>query len=155
MLSRSDSMNFVTSCHQVESCVLAAPVGNVWEALRTFDFVKLFPTNVKSIKFTSGSNNEVGSIFQVEYKDGSLWTFRLVEISETKRVISFELISAEPEITFSSLLNSFRLIKVSETSSTFFSWESDYSNDVNSHILQDAKFKKLDSFKDLHKLFSK
>lgn len=153
MLSRSESMNYVTSCHQVESVVIKAPIGKVWETLRTFNFDKFLPSSFKSVKFNSGSPNEVGSIFEVEYKEGSVWTFRLVEISETKRVLSWELISAEPQITFSSLLTTVRLYQVTEDNSTFISWESDYSNDVNSHVLQDGKFKKLEYFKDLKNVF--
>ena len=155
MLGRSDSMNFVTSCHQVESCVLDAPVGSVWEALRTLDFSKYTPASVKSTKFTSGSSNEVGSVFTVEYTDGSTWTFRVVEISESRRTLSYELLSAEPETTFSSLQVTLRLYKVTENDSTFVTWESDYSNDVNTHVLQDGKYKKLDAFKELKKAFSK
>jgi hypothetical protein len=154
MLSRSDSMNFVTSCHQVESCVLNVAIGTVWEALRGLELERLFPSSIKSTKFTSGTSHEVGSLFMVEYVDGSVWTYKLLEISENRRTLSFELISAEPEISFSSLLTTFRLLKVSESNSTYFAWESDYSNDVNSHVVQDGKFKKLDAFKDLKKLFS-
>ena len=154
MLSRSDSMNFVTSCHQVESCVLNAPLGNVWDALRTFDFHRYLPSSVKNVTFHSGSSNEVGSTFSVEYVDGSVWTYRILEISESRRSLSYELIGAEPEISFSSLTVTLRLFRVTDTNSTYVSWESDYSNDVNTHVLQDAKFKKLDAFKDLKKAFS-
>jgi hypothetical protein len=155
MLSRSDSMNYVTSCHQVESCVLNAPVGNVWEGLKSFQFDKMLTSHVKTVKFSSGSPNEIGSLFDVEYTDGSVWSHRIVEISESKRIISYELIGATPEISFSSMVTTIRLYKVSDDNSTFVSWESDYSNDVNSHVVQDGKFKKLDYFKDLKKLFTK
>lgn len=155
MISRSESMNFVTSCHQVESTVINAQVGAVWEALRSFELSKLFPTNIKNVKFTSGNANEVGSTFQIEYTDGSVWTYKILEISDSKRVLSYELITAEPEIAFSSLQHTIKVFKVTEDNSTYFAWESDFSNDVNSHILQDTKFKKLDAFKDLKKHFSK
>ena len=154
MLSRSESMNFVTSCHQVESCVLNAPLGIVWETLRTFDFHRYLPSSVKNVTFLSGSPNEVGSTFSVEYVDGSIWTYRVLEISELRRSLSYELIAAEPEITFTSLTVTLRLFRVTDNNSTYVSWESDYSNDVNTHVLQDAKFKKLDAFKDLKKIFS-
>jgi hypothetical protein len=147
-------MNYVTSCHQVESCVLAAPVSTVWEAFRTFNLAQLFPSSVKSINFTNGNANEVGSTFTVEYVDGSSWTYRLLEISESRRVLSFELLSAEPQVEFSSLLTVFRFLRVTENNSTYFAWESDYSNDINSHVVQDGKFKKLDSFKDLRAKFN-
>ncbi len=147
-------MNFVTSCHQVESTVLNVPIGKAWDLLKTFQFHTFLPSSVKNVKFTSGSANEIGSVFSVEYMDGSLWTFRIVEISESKRSLAYELMTAEPEITFSSLQNTIRLYKVTADNSTFVQWESDYSNDVNTHVLQDGKYKKLDAFKDLQKAFS-
>ena len=155
MLGRSDSMNFVTSCHQVESTVLSVGVSKVWDALRTFAFEKLLSSHVKSVKFTSGSPNEVGSVFDIEYAEGSVWTNRIVEISDTRRTIAWELIGAVPEITFSSMLTTVKLHRVTDEDSTFVSWESDYSNDVNAHVVQDGKFKKLDYFKDLKKVLTK
>jgi hypothetical protein len=154
MLGRSDSMNLVTSCHQVESTVLNVPIGKAWEALKTFKFNELYPSIVKSVKFNSGSANEIGSEFSVEYADGSTWTFRISEISEHRRLITYELVTAEPEISFSSLQNTITLFKVTSDNSTFVQWESDYSNDVNAHVIQDAKFKKLDAFKDLKAVFA-
>ena len=145
-------MNFVTSCHQVETCVLDINIDKVWDAFRSFEFDKMFPSHVKSVKFTSGGANEVGSVFDVEYADGSVWTNRIGEISDVKRVISWELISATPEIGFTSMMTTIRLHKVTEDNRTFLSWESDYSNDVNAHIVQDGKYKKLEYFKELRKL---
>ncbi len=153
-LGRSESMNYVTSCHQVESCVLEHPVGKVWDALKSFSVHKFLPSSVKHSKFTSGSSNEIGSTFEIEYKDGSVWTFRIVEISELRRTLRYELIGTVPEITFSSLVVTIKLSPVTETNATFLCWESDYSNDVNAHIVQDGKYKKLEYFKDLKKHLS-
>ncbi len=146
-------MNIVTSCHQVESCVLGSPIGVVWDAIKTLDFAKYLPSSVTSVKFVTGSCNELGSVFSLEYLDGSVWTYRIIEISERGRTISYELIDAKPDITFSSLQVTIKLYQVTEDNSTFLMWESDYSNDVNAAIVQDGKFKKLDAFQDLRKIF--
>ena len=149
MLTRSESMNYVTSCHQAESCVLDINISKVWNSLRSFELDKILSSHVKSVKFISGNPNEIGSVFEVEYIDGSLWTNRLLEISESNRVLSWELIGALPETSYSSMVTTIRLSKVTEDNRTFLQWETDYSNDVNTHIVQDGKFKKLDYFKDL------
>jgi hypothetical protein len=149
MLTKQESMNTVTSCHQVESTVLPYPVEKAWECLKSLDFPKLFPSHVKTVKFTNGSPAEVGSVFEVSYADGAVWTNRLLEVSEHRRVLTWELISASPEITFSSMLTTIRLLKVTSDNTTYLQWDTDYSNDVNSHIVQDGKFKKLECFKDL------
>ncbi len=155
LLNKSESMNFVTSCHQTESCVIPACIGDVWEQIRAFNFSKLFPSYVKNVKFVDGNCNSVGSLFTFEYVDGSVWTFKLLEISESRRVISFDLISAEPEVGYSSMMTVFRFNRVTDTNETYFAWESDYANDVNAHAVQDAKFKKLEAFKDIKNFYTK
>lgn len=152
MLTKSESKNFVTSCHQVESCVLNVPIEKVWESFKTLDFSKLFPSVVKSVKFTQGNPNEVGSVFEVEYSDGSKWSNRLVELSELRRVISWELFGANYDMNFTSMLTIVRFHKVTEDNRTFVSWESDYSNDVDTNVVEDGKYKKLEYFKELRKL---
>ncbi len=146
-------MNIVTSCHQVESCVLGSPIGVIWDAIKSLDFAKFLPSSVSSVKFVTGDCNDRGSVFSIEYLDCSEWTYRIVEISESRRTISYELIDAKPDITFSSLQVTIKLYQVTENNSTFLMWETDYSNDVNASIVQDGKFKKLDAFQDLRKIF--
>jgi hypothetical protein len=155
MISRSESMNYVTSCHQVESTVLTAQIEKVWEILKSFNFHKFLSTHVKNTKFTSGSAVEVGSVFEIEYADGSVWTFRIIELSELRHVIAYELISANPSIDFTSMVTFIKLLKVTDGNHTYVSWETDFSNDINSHIVQDQKFKKLEYFKELKTQFSK
>jgi hypothetical protein len=152
MLGKQESLNFITSCQQVESCVLKAPVDKVWCALREFKLEQLLSSHIKGVNFVNGNPNEVGSVFEVTYQDGSVWTSKIQEISDSRRAITWELISTNPEITFSSMWTTIRLFKVTEDNTTFLQWQTDYSNDVNSHITQDAKYKKLDYFNDLKKL---
>lgn len=146
-------MNIVTSCHQVESCVLGSPIGVIWDAIKSLDFAKFLPSSVSSVKFVTGDCNDRGSVFSIEYLDCSEWTYRIVEISDSRRTISYELIDAKPDITFSWLQVTIKLHQVTENNSTFLMWETDYSNDVNASIVQDGKFKKLDAFQDLRKIF--
>lgn len=147
-------MNFVTSCHQVASVVLNAPIGTVWDGLKTFEWSKHLPSHVKSTKFVSGNAHEVGSVFDVEYVDGSVWQFRIVEISELHRSLSYELITANPSAPFSSMQNHIKLSKVTFDNTTFVEWSTDFSSDIDSHIVQDNKFKKMEYFKDLKKIFA-
>jgi hypothetical protein len=147
-------MNVVTSTHQTESTVLNKPVSKVWEALKSMDMHTYFPKTVKSVKWISGNAQQVGSEFQVEYNDKSVWTNRITEISELKRRFSYELIMAEPSVSYHTLQNTIHLHKVTSDNSTFVQWSSDFSNDVDSHTIQDNKFKKLDCFTELKKFFA-
>jgi len=154
MQTRQESMSNVTSCNQVESTVLTAPINKAWENLKSFQFHKFLASHIKSVKFTSGSQNEVGSVFEIGYKDGSVWTYRILEISELRHTIAYELIEANPSIEFTSKVTRIKLFKVTDNNWTYLSWETDFSNDVNSHIIQDQKFKKLEYLKDFNKFLS-
>jgi len=154
MLHKQESMNFVVACNQTESCIVPASKERVWEKFVELDLAKLFPSHIVSVKFTSGSAGQINSFFEITYKDGSVWTYRLTEISDCKKaVIAFELVSTSNPIDFTSLYQKIHLHPVSEDKTTYLVWETEYSNDVNSHIVQDGKYKKLDYFKDLKKLF--
>ena len=154
MLEKSESMNLVTSCNQKASVVLNTQVGKVWDSLRSFNWSQIFPSHVKSLKFTSGGPNEVGSTFDINYVDGSLWSYRMIEISENNRSFTYELVSANPKTSFSSMQNHLKLSKISYDDTTYFEWLTEFSNDVNSHVIEDNKFKKMDHFRDLKKIFN-
>jgi hypothetical protein len=148
----SSGVKSLTSTYQMESTHINLPVDTVWDNLKSFKYEKVFPTNVKSVKFTSGSPSEVGSIFQVEFKDGSFFEKRIVEISEVKRRIVWEIISATPETSYSSMVTTITVCKVTEDNTSFVSWVTDFSNDINTNVVLSDKNLKLQNFKDLKKL---
>ena len=141
-LKKTESMTMVSSCHQLESCVVDGKIGEVWDAVRSFEWAKLFPTTHSALTFTSGNANEVGSMFEVTYTCGSVWLNRITEISEKHRTISYELISATPELEYSSQENTIRLTRVTVSDQTFLAWETEFSNDAGSNVVQDNKYKK-------------
>jgi len=148
-------MNYVVACSQTESCVIPASKEKVWTKFMECDFANLFPSHVKSVKFTSGNALQINSFFEVTYIDGSVWTYRMTELSDCKKcIIAYELVSTSNPIDFTSLYQRIHIYPVTEDKTTYLVWETEYSNDVNSHIIQDGKYKKLDYFKDLKKLFS-
>jgi hypothetical protein len=151
MLTKQDS-TCATSCHQVESCIINHPIDKVWGCLKSFDFDKLFPSQVSAVKWTNGSAAEIGSTFEVTYHTKAVWTWRIVELSELRHVLAYELISTQPEIPFSSMLCVIRLLKVTSEGTTYVQWETDFPSDVNALVIQDTKYKKLDYFSDLKKL---
>lgn len=154
-MSKQETMNFVVACSQTESCVIHTTKEKVWEKFVEFNWSKLFPSHVTSVKFTSGNPCQINSIFEVTYKDGSVWTYRLSELADTKKaIIAYELVGTSNPIDFTSLYQKIHIHPVTEDKTTYLIWETEYSNDVNSHIIQDGKYKKLDYFKDLKKQFS-
>lgn len=155
MKSTTQSMNTLVACDQVESCVIPVPKELVWDQFLEFNLGKLFPSHVSSVKFTVGGPSQINSIFEITYLDKSIWTFRITELVDGKRsVIAYELVSANQPLQFSSMYQRIRISSVTEDKTTFLEWETEYSNDVNSHIILDGKFKKLEYFKDLKKFFA-
>ena len=154
MQTKQETMNYIVACSQTESCVIPATKEKVWEKFIEFDLAKLFPSHITSVKFTSGNACQINSIFEVTYKDGSVWTYRLSELSDSKKaIIAYELVATNNPIDFTSLYQKIHIHPVTEDKTTYLVWETEYSNDVNSHIIQDGKYKKLEYFKDLKKQF--
>jgi hypothetical protein len=67
-----------TSCIQVESTVIGAPVASVWAKFRELKLEAVAPTYVTK---TETTGEGVGSVVTVTYKDETVWELRITEIS--------------------------------------------------------------------------
>eukprot|EP01017_Pseudomicrothorax_dubius_P019342 TRINITY_DN2124_c0_g1_i1.p1 TRINITY_DN2124_c0_g1~~TRINITY_DN2124_c0_g1_i1.p1 ORF type:complete len:203 (+),score=76.23 TRINITY_DN2124_c0_g1_i1:63-611(+) len=141
----------VTSTTQYESAVLQAPLSRIWPVVKQLDLKALLPTFVENFQILSGGAGQLDTTVQVTFKDQAVWTYKIVEISELSHTISFELISCEPAITASSVVNTITLRRVTETNQTLLEWETNFSNDADAAVILDNKYKKLEFFKDLHR----
>lgn len=151
----SETKNSVSSCLLRESCVLKAKIGSVWEEFKSFEFEKLCPTLISNCKFLNGKPCELGSTYQVDYKDGSSVVYCIVELSDLKRSITIDMIESKPKMPFSSMLTKIAFCKVTEDDSTYVNWEALFSNDVTTEMLKSKKEKCLQLFKDLRNYFEK
>jgi hypothetical protein len=97
----------------------------------------------------------VGSLRRVVYKDSAEFVFRVVEISDIQRIISYELIETDATVNVSSVLHTIQIYDVTETGETFIIWTTEFSGDCDQHVFSDAKFKKLDAFKDFRNVLIK
>ena len=70
----------------------------------------------------------------------------MTELSERNCSLAYELVMAEPAIEVSSIVGEMRLQAVTDEEQTFFSWETEYSNDVDAEFIGDARWKKRDFF---------
>ena len=103
------------------------------------------PTRVKSVEFLDGGEGVVGTVFKVTYLDDSHWNFKVTKISDTHHFISYELVFAEPSVSF-QVINCISLWRVTKDNTTFIKWTSDFSNDADANVIQDNKYKKLEAF---------
>ena len=144
----------VTLCRNSESTVLAQPIRKIWEVIKLLDFAKLAPNKYQKVEAEDGSVN-VGSLVKVSYRDGTVWTVRILEISEVRHSIAWEVVESTPNISVTSVTNALRLHRVTDDNTTFLEWETEFSNDVDVGVIQDNKYKKLETFAELKKTFSK
>ena len=135
-----------TACTQTESCVIGCNIDKAWAKFGDFAFNAMAPNVVSSVAWNSGKAGEIGSVAKVTYKDGSNWTVRFSEFSEKHHRVCYELISAEPSTTCTSVQGDIQLLRISQDDTTFCSWTTEFSNDADLVIISDQKYKKLETF---------
>jgi len=79
----------------------------------------------------------------------------LLELSDIRNEISWEIISSEPAISVLSQIHSVRLRRVTETNKTFVEWTTDLSKDASNEVIEDARYKQKDNFAALAKELAK
>jgi len=130
-----------------ESAILAAPIGQVWGAIRPVDFS--FWSNVTSC------DSDAEGVRKVTFSDRTVQKYRVTEISDQEYSITFELIESVPAVEYMSASHSWRLRRVTSDNSTFIETETVYSKDASTNATEDSRYRKLDLFKELRAALSK
>ncbi|ORX93750.1 Bet v1-like protein [Basidiobolus meristosporus CBS 931.73] len=133
--------------HVVESHVIPAPVNAVWSMVRECNFK--FWSLVESVEVQNGTSAEVGSTRKVIFKDGTVQVFKIVELSDLRHTVTYEVIESEPATDFMSSMHSFKLLPVTHDNTTFVQWAGDYSADATQAVIQDSQYKKKDGLVEL------
>jgi len=134
-----------------ESAQINAPLDKVWAFIRPLNFK--FLSTVQEAQ--EGLNDVVGSVRQITYKDRTVQKIKLLELSDARTMVTYEIIESDPPIPVMSVVHTIRCRRVSELNTTYVEWTSDYSRDASADVLSDSRFKKLDFFKDLQKAINK
>jgi hypothetical protein len=131
-----------------ESSVLNFRIGDVWSTIAPLDFE--WKEQVLRIEIADNvKKNEVGALRTVVYEGGMKQTIKLLELSLLKRTVTWEVITSEPAVTYSSAVHTIRLRPITATNETFVEWITDFSSDAKNEVLQDARFKQLEGFTEL------
>jgi len=130
-----------------ESAVLAAPIGQVWSAIRPVDFS--FWGNVSSC------DSDAEGVRKVTFNDRTVQKYRVTEISDQNYSITFELIESMPAVEYMSASHSWRLRRVTSDNSTFIETETVYSKDASTNATEDSRYRKLDLFNELRSALAK
>ncbi|KAI0888223.1 uncharacterized protein GGS22DRAFT_155363 [Annulohypoxylon maeteangense] len=145
-----------TSTSVVETTVVKSPLSHVWHLIKLQDFSK-FWTALKSSHVVEGASDET-SIVKWVFKDGTELEVKLEEHSTIHHYITYSVITAKPELSYSSVLSTIRLYPVTSgefENMTFVEWTGNFSSDADASVIQDAKFKRRDALADLAKAAAK
>ena len=143
------------STHQVESTVLPVPIQKAWGIFKTLKLEHIVPQRVASTEFTSGGPNQLDSVVKITYLDGAVWELRINEISDVKHTLGYQVLATEPAHQVTSIQGQIHLRAVTDDSSTYVQWTTDFSNDADAGVIFDQKYKKLEFFADMKKNLQK
>lgn len=145
-----------TSTSVLESAVIKAPLSHVWHHIKLENFDK-FWSALKSSEVVKGTSQDT-DVIRWTFKDGSVVEVKQEEHSTINHYITYSIITAQPELTYSSVLSTIRCYPVTSgelEGSTFVEWSGHFSNDADAGVIQDAKFKRRDALADLGKAAGK
>ncbi|OTB00920.1 hypothetical protein M426DRAFT_323912 [Hypoxylon sp. CI-4A] len=149
-------MSIPTSTSVVESAVIKAPLSHVWHQIKLQNFSS-FWSALKSSDYVKGTSSET-DVVQWVFKDGTQLEVKQEEHSTINHYITYSVITAKPELSYSSVLSTIRCYAVTSgehEGSTFVEWTGNFSSDADAGVIQDAKFKRRDALADLAKAATK
>ncbi|KAI1260143.1 hypothetical protein F5Y18DRAFT_432493 [Xylariaceae sp. FL1019] len=153
-------MSIPTSTSVVESAVIKAPLSNVWHHIKCKFPVQNFSyfwSSLKSSEFVKGTSDETDIVHWV-FNDGAELDVKQEEHSTINHYITYSVITAKPELTYTSVLSTIRCYAITSgqfEGSTFVEWTGNFSSDADAGVIQDAKFKRRDALADLAKVAEK
>lgn len=139
-----------TTNEVIESAVIRAPLSHVWHFLKLAEFDKFWGA-IKKAEHVKGVSDET-DIVRWTFTDGNVVEVKQDEHSTLDHYITYSVINAEPELSYSSVVNTVRCWAVTSgefQDSTFVRWTSKFTSDADIGVIEDAKYKRRDALKDL------
>lgn len=144
------SSSIPTSTSVVESAVIEAPISHVWHLVKLEEFSK-FWTKLSKSEFVKGVSPDT-DIVKWTFKDGTVLEVKQEEHSTINHFITYSVITANPKISYSSVISTVRLFPISSgkhEGHTFIQWTGNFSSDADAGVIEDAKFKRREALADL------
>ena len=95
------------------------------------------------------------SVIRIDYQDGASWDIRIIELSDVRHTVAYQVLTTEPAHKVTSIQGQVTLRPVSDDNSTFVEWITDFSNDADISVIEDQKYKKLEFFAEMKKALAK
>jgi hypothetical protein len=141
-----------TSTSVLESAVIRAPLAKVWHHIKLHEFAN-FWTALKGSELVKGVSHEA-DVARWTFKDGTVLDVKQEEHSTINHYITYSVIAAQPEISYTTVLSTIRCYAVTSgelEGSTYVEWSGHFSSDADAGVIQDAKFKRREALADLEK----
>merc|ERR1719510_542567 len=92
-------------------------------------------------------------------KDDTTQRIKILGISDLDFKVSWTLVSSEPAVSYSSAVHQVQCYRITTQLSekgpkTYFTWQTDFSNDASANVVADSGLKKKDAFKLMDKALS-
>lgn len=145
-----------TSTFVTESAVIESPFSDVWHMIKLENFADFWSALAKS-ETVKGASADT-DIVKWTFRDGTVLEVKQEEHSAIDHFITFSVISAHPELEYSSVLSTVRCFPVTSgkhEGQTFIQWTGNFSNDASAGVIADAKFKRREALADLANILSK
>eukprot|EP00403_Amphidinium_massartii_P011706 CAMPEP_0178415390 /NCGR_PEP_ID=MMETSP0689_2-20121128/23526_1 /TAXON_ID=160604 /ORGANISM="Amphidinium massartii, Strain CS-259" /LENGTH=143 /DNA_ID=CAMNT_0020036707 /DNA_START=25 /DNA_END=456 /DNA_ORIENTATION=+ len=138
----------LVSPHQYSSAVFDAPADVVFELVK--------PCTFKWWNHVSTATKDAETdMVNVCYADNTIQKIHLVEFSLLEMKVSWEVVESEPAAPTFSAVHTITCHKVTTTNQCFVSWSTNFSSDATPEVIEDAKWKKSDAFKQLASFVTK
>ncbi|KAH6891514.1 hypothetical protein B0T10DRAFT_313499 [Thelonectria olida] len=145
-----------TSTSVSETAVIRAPLSHVWHHIKLQDFANFWSALSKS-EWVKGTSPDT-DIVKWTFKDGTVVEVKQEEHSSINHYITYSVITAQPELTYTSVMSTIRCHAVTSgelEGSTFVEWTGHFSSDADANVIEDAKFKRIDALGDLARVSTK
>lgn len=103
---------------------------------------------------TSATPDEATGNINIAYNDHMVQTIHLIALSLLDMMVSWEVVNSEPSSHCASQVHTIRCYRVTDMDHCFVSWNTDFSADATIETIEDAKWKKSDSFEQLNAFFN-
>merc|ERR1719233_2835308 len=87
-----------------------------------------------------------------KYGDGTVQGVKILGISDLDFKVSWNLVTSEPAVSYTSCVHQIQCYRITTQLSekgpkTYFTWQTDFSNDADANVVADSSLKKKDAFK--------
>ena len=137
-----------SSCTVRESCVIEAPIGDVWDVVGKCDFS--WRTDVTNCEVQGEVDQLCNRV--CTYKDGVTQTKALRGLNSYDYTATWEMVASEPPVSYSSARYNVALEEITMSDSTLVIFTTTYSNDATIEVTEDQKFKLRDGLTELKTL---